>query len=147
MTELPPNTALSLNYSLPPYSSLKYVGAVTNIRATDTFSTGWGINPEICDMAQNTSNPSVKICLKADSFENLIEIDKLSKEDNRKLYAKCVAQNLYNFMGSYSSDLSTVNSSNMSNYLIVPQDFLDKWLKKFEEKYKKDPNFILKTTE
>ena len=31
-------------------------------------------------------------------------------------------------------------------YLVVPGNFLGKWLQKFDEKYSKDPNFILKTT-
>ena len=33
-----------------------------------------------------------------------------------------------------------------SDYLVVPADCLNRWMVKFEEKYKKDPNFILKTT-
>ena len=32
------------------------------------------------------------------------------------------------------------------DYLVIPKNFLDKWLVKFEDKYKFDPNFIYKTT-
>ena len=67
------------------------------------------------------------------------------REDSRKVYAKCVAQNLYNFMGSYGND-PNVNYMNNSQYLVVPQNFLDKWFLKFEDKFRKDPNFILRTT-
>ncbi len=77
----------------------------------------------------------------------MVDIEKTMKEDSRRTYARCVAQNLYNFMNSYSSDLSTINPYNSSNYMVVPQDFLDKWFKKFEEKFRRDPNFIFKTTD
>ena len=43
MTPLPENTALALNYSVPPYTALNYIGALTNTRTSDTFSTGWGM--------------------------------------------------------------------------------------------------------
>lgn len=55
-----------------------YVGAVTNARPTDTFSTGWGMDTNVCNLvAQNTIDPntgqpisvtSIKICVKADTF-------------------------------------------------------------------------------
>lgn len=31
------------------------------------------------------------------------------------------------------------------NLLIIPKNFLDKWMVKFEEKFKIDPFYILKT--
>ena len=89
----------------------------------------------------------MKICVRVDSFQNIIDLDSLAREDTRKTYAKCVAQNLYNFMNSYSSDFANINTMNQSNYMVIPQDFLDKWLKKFEEKFRRDPNFITKTTD
>jgi hypothetical protein len=64
--------------------------------------------------------------------------------DGKKEYSKLVAQNLYNFMMSYNREGLLIN--NQGDYLVVPQDCLNRWMNKFEEKYKKDPNFILKTT-
>jgi hypothetical protein len=29
---------------------------------------------------------------------------------------------------------------------VIPSDVFTRWMKKFDEKYQKDPNFILKTT-
>ena len=80
-------------------------------------------------------------------MSSLVDIEKTMKEDSRRTYARCVAQNLYNFMNSYSSDLSTINPYNSSNYMVVPQDFLDKWFKKFEEKFRRDHKFIFRTTD
>ena len=32
-------------------------------------------------------------------------------------------------------------------FLVIPSNFLEKWLVKFEEKYKHDPNFLMKITD
>ena len=64
--------------------------------------------------------------------------------DGKKEYSKLVAQNLYNFMMSYNREGLLIN--NQGDYLVVPQDCLNRWMTKFQQKYNKDPNFILKTT-
>lgn len=47
-------------------------------------------------------------------------------------------------MMSYNKEGMLING--VGDYLVVPSDCLNRWMVKFEEKYKKDPNFILKTT-
>lgn len=66
--------------------------------------------------------------------------------DGKKEYTKAVASNLYNYMMSYNKSGLLVNGQD-GEYIVIPSNFLDKWLQKFEAKYAKDPNFILKTTE
>jgi protein Hikeshi len=65
--------------------------------------------------------------------------------DGQKEYSKLVAQNLFNFMMSFHAD-GIVNNQNGIEYLVVPTNVFTKWMNKFDEKYAKDPNFILKTT-
>jgi hypothetical protein len=65
--------------------------------------------------------------------------------DGKKEYTKLVAQNLYNYMMSYNKSGLLVNGVE-GEYLVIPANFLDKWLEKFEAKYARDPNFMLKTT-
>lgn len=48
-------------------------------------------------------------------------------------------------MMSYNKSGLLVNGVE-GDYLVIPANFLDKWLTKFESKYAKDPNFMLKTT-
>lgn len=66
--------------------------------------------------------------------------------DGQKEYSKLVAQNLFNFMMSFNMEGALVNAQNGKEYLVVPIDVFTKWMNKFDEKYSKDPNFILKTT-
>lgn len=35
-------------------------------------------------------------------------------------------------MNSYSGDIDNLNQINKGDYMIIPQDFLNKWMKKFE---------------
>jgi hypothetical protein len=44
-TAIPENVALGLYYSIPPYTDLQYLGAVSNNRASDIFSTGFPLRP------------------------------------------------------------------------------------------------------
>lgn len=57
-----------------------------------------------------------------------------------------VAHNLYNFMMSYHNPEMVINNGNGQEYLVMPSDVFTKWMKKFDQKYEKDSNFILKTT-
>jgi hypothetical protein len=45
-TPLPENIALGFYFTLPPYTNLQYLGAVSNNRPSDIFSTGFPLRPE-----------------------------------------------------------------------------------------------------
>jgi hypothetical protein len=64
-SELPNNIVLSLYYSTPPFSELQYLGAVSNGRPSDIFSTGFPLRPEVSTL------PMLKLCLKAQSFDEV----------------------------------------------------------------------------
>ena len=70
----------------------------------------------------------------------------MNASDGQKEYSKLVAHNLYNFMMSHNQEGMLLNSPQGKEFLVMPSDVFTKWMSKFEEKYAKDPNFILKTT-
>lgn len=115
---------------------MQYLGAISNNRPSDIFSTGFGLKPEYAQFK------TIKICLEGKTFSDISEL--IFATDGKKEYSKLVAQNLYNFMMSYNKEGLLING--VGDYLVVPADCLNRWMVKFEEKYKKDPNFILKTT-
>lgn len=43
---IPEGFAIALYYSLPPYNSMEFLGAVANARSSDTFSTGFPFKAE-----------------------------------------------------------------------------------------------------
>ena len=88
--------------------------------------------------------PSLKLCLRGQTFEEIKEL--VLASDGKKEYTKMVAHNLYNYMMSYNKSGLLVNGVE-GEYIVIPSNLLDKWLLKFDSKYAKDPNFIMKTTE
>lgn len=49
-------------------------------------------------------------------------------------------------MMSFNNDKMLLNNNLGQEYLVIPTNVFTKWMNKFDEKYAKDPNFILKTT-
>lgn len=117
---------------------MQFLGAVANERSSDTFSTGFPFKEDL----QFTE--TVKICIQAQTFEEIANL--VPASDGQKEYSKLVAHNLYNFMMSYHNPEMLVNNQTGREYLVIPSDVFTRWMKKFDEKYQKDPNFILKTT-
>ena len=68
------------------------------------------------------------------AFEEKIKVD-INQE-----FAKRVAKNLYNYLDSFNQ-----NQDPNKNILVVPLNTLETWYDKFNQKYKLDPNFIMKT--
>mmetsp|Transcript_4418 Transcript_4418/g.3658 ORF Transcript_4418/g.3658 Transcript_4418/m.3658 type:complete len:162 (+) Transcript_4418:177-662(+) len=136
---LPDDLAGTLNYSIPPYENLQFLGAISNNRPSDIFNTGFSLNPSVNELTE------LKFVIKAEPLESLKEIVEESKNNEiQKEYPKKVAQNLYNYLSSYNKKgLLPVHQE--EEFLVIPTDFFDKWIVKFEEKYKHDPNFIMKS--
>ena len=63
--------------------------------------------------------------------------------DLNKQFAKKVAQNLFNYLQSFSQD-EGLKSQGM---MIVPTNVMGKWYERFLRKYDLDPNFVYKSTE
>jgi hypothetical protein len=132
---LPDDCGAALYYSVPPYESLQFIGCVCNIRPSDVFYTGWSLNPNVNVFQQ------IKICVKLDKLSNLkMAFEEKIKVDINQEFAMRVAKNLYNFLDSFNQ-----NQDPNKNILVVPINTLEKWYDKFNQNYKMDPNFIMKT--
>lgn len=130
---LPEGFALALSSSYYPYTSIEFIGAIANERPSDIIHTGWGFKQEA------SSNP-VKLLISMEAIANIANLvyDK-STTDIRQVYAKKVALNLFRFMESFNKNTS------QQNVLVLPLDVLDKWLLRFEAKFRLDPYFVLNT--
>lgn len=85
--------------------------------------------------------PSVKIIVVVEPANALLQkLETKPLIDYNKEIARKIALNLFRFIESY-------NSSNNSSQipLNLPQHILDRWISRFEEKYKLDPYFYMKT--
>lgn len=130
---LPPDKALAV-YIQSPGSPFLFCGAVTLTRPSAVLSLAW---PEPGGQMQLTapdSTPlSAKIGVSVEDLASLPSLDVVAEKRIERLAMK-VGENLFNFMQSFCG----VDGSK----LIVPMDILDRWFKKFQEKAKRDPEYL-----
>jgi hypothetical protein len=69
-----------------------------------------------------------------ESIENL----QLDGHDDRLEFAHKIALDLYHFSASFSQ------TSQAGDMLIIPTNYLDRWMERFNRKYAVDPNFMMK---
>jgi len=138
---LPDGLAGALYYSPPPFEGLQFIGAIANTRPSDIFNTGFALNPHVNEIS------TLKLVVKIEPLENIKELVQLTNSNElQKEFAKKVALNLYNFMLSYNKE-GMLPGVQADEFLVIPSNFLEKWLVKFDEKYRHDPNFLMKTSD
>ncbi|KAJ1606907.1 hypothetical protein OJ253_2576 [Cryptosporidium canis] len=122
-------------FSFFPYQSWEFLGVLTNLRRSDMFTTGWPFMEGISNI------PSVKIIVVIESATTLLQkLETKPPIDYNKEIARKIALNLFRYIESY-------NNSNCNSQIPInlPQYILDRWISRFEEKYKLDPYFYMKT--
>jgi hypothetical protein len=60
--------------------------------------------------------------------------------EDRKSFAAAIARDLWNFLTSFAVNHVQSNGSMM----LVPTTVLDRWMERFNRKFERDPNFMLK---
>ncbi|KAI3725721.1 hypothetical protein L1987_65513 [Smallanthus sonchifolius] len=122
---LPADKALAV-YIQSPGSPFLFVGAVTLTRPSAVLSLPW---PEPGDAV----TLSAKIGVSVEDLASLPSLDVAAEKKIERLAMK-VGENLFNFMQSFCG----VDGSK----LVVPMDILDRWFKKFQERAKRDPEYL-----
>ncbi|KAL4572605.1 hypothetical protein LXL04_019385 [Taraxacum kok-saghyz] len=133
---LPPDKALAV-YIQAPGSPFLFVGAVTLARPSAVLSLPWpdpgsdGLHKQLT--APDAAPLSAKIGISVEDLSSLPSLD-VAAEKNIERMAMKVGENLFNFMQSFCG----VDGSK----LVVPMDILDRWFKKFQERAKRDPEYL-----
>ncbi|GMN46359.1 hypothetical protein TIFTF001_015545 [Ficus carica] len=137
---LPPDKALAV-YVQSPGSPFVFCGAVTLARPSAVLSLPWpepggfgaGGQLQIAAAADAALPASAKIGVSVEELAALPSLDAAAEKRIENVAMK-VGENLFNFMQSFCG----VDGSK----LVVPMDILDRWFKKFQEKAKRDPDFL-----
>ena len=129
-------TGLAVYYATPPFQSWEFLTALSNTKPTVIVNAGWSLSPVV------NSAPVVRLGITVEPAATLLpKLETVAAFDFRRDFARKIALNLFRFIESFSQ-----GPSKDGNFLRCPQDVLDRWLVRFDEKYQRDPNFILKTT-
>ncbi|KAJ8752151.1 hypothetical protein K2173_003759 [Erythroxylum novogranatense] len=131
---LPPDKALAV-YIQSPGSPFQYCGAVTLSRPSAVLALNW---PEpgggqLQLQAPDAAPLSAKIGVSVEDLASLPLLDVAAQKRIERLAMK-IGQNLFNYMQSFCG----VDGSR----LVVPMDILDRWFNKFQERAKRDPEYL-----
>ncbi|KAL1348555.1 protein OPI10 homolog isoform X1 [Arachis stenosperma] len=132
---LPPDKALAV-YVQSPGSPFVFCGAVTLARPSAVISLPWpdpGSGGQLQLTAADAQPLSAKIGVSVEDAAALPSLDVAGEQRIERVALK-VGENLFNFMQSFCG----VDGSK----LVVPMDILDRWFKKFQERAKRDPEYL-----
>ena len=112
----------------------EFLGAIAANKPSDIFRTGWPSNETLKNCA------FLQIGISVEPIENLVKLEGGARPvADRMNFAKGIAMNLFHYMESFEK-----RAMDGGNFLVLPSNALDKWLSRFEAKYRRDPNFFMK---
>lgn len=130
-------------------TGFELLGAITATQPSAVFQTGWSENEQLAELLSPQSNATmtpvtITFGLSLEPLSNVQNLGDavLAKAGQSKLFvAQKIALDLFKFMQSF--DTGTSGSSTM---MVVPNNIFDRWFQRFENRFRRDPNFFLKTT-
>jgi hypothetical protein len=129
--------------SEPQSTGFELLGSLTPDRPSGVFQTGWSEHPQLMDLSPDTP-VSVNFGVSLEplaTVANLAATRDSAYQQRRLFVAQKIASDLFNFMQSF--DKGTGGAGNM----VVPTSIFDRWFLRFSNRFKRDPNFFMKSSE
>lgn len=121
----------------PAATGYELLGPMTAHKPSAVFPTGWAEHEQLVEISSTGVPVRVTIAV---SIEPQNNIENITLKPERRLFvAQKVAMDLFQFMQSF--DAGTGGPGNM----VVPNNIFDRWLQRFEAKFRRDPNFFLRS--
>ena len=146
-TSLPPNMGAVIYWqasSQTTATGFQVLGALTQNRPSGIYRTGWAQNESIQSLSNSSGgiiNITIGISLEPlESISNLNLLEQSGVED-RTNTAKGIAMDLFNYLQSFDD---TGSSSSRPGWMTVPNNIFDRWMQRFQNKSRLDPNFFMK---
>jgi hypothetical protein len=135
---LPPQQGILLYWQISSpgndATGFELLGAITQERPSAIFRTNWSQNEAL--LSQHQISPVVTLGVSIEPLENIQNVDNGGHE-NRLHVAQKIAMDLFQFMQSFDTGA-------VGNMMTVPTNIFDKWMKRFETRFRQDPNFFMK---
>ena len=128
------NSALAL-YVQAGTSDWEYRGCVRNALPSEVFSMKWPTQSD------GSLFPNAQIGI---SVEPLVAVSgkESQKVGSKETFAKRVAMDLFRYMESFQATTQVSHE-----YMTVPMNVLDRWFTKFQQKFRRDPDFLTRAEE
>ncbi|CAM9264576.1 unnamed protein product [Scytosiphon promiscuus] len=136
---VPAGHAAVLYFSVPSattgaFEHWELLGALAAGKPSGVFRTGWPTNEQM----QSCGVVQLGVSIESEDTVTNLQLGAGGVQD-RKDFALKIAKDLFQFMSSFSQ--STQAGPEL---MVVPTNVLDRWITRFESKYSRDPNFMLK---
>ncbi|KAJ3674108.1 hypothetical protein LUZ60_006100 [Juncus effusus] len=127
-TSLPSNHALSLYFQPTQNPTFIFCGALTTDRPSAVFTIPWPEEAEKLNLGAK-----IGVCVEESTVLPPVKDEGEGRKGEKM--AMRVGESLFNFMQSFCG-------ADAGGNIVVPADILDRWFRKFQERARKDPNYL-----
>lgn len=141
---IPPNHGVVIYWQMTSNANVPtgfaLLGAVTAEQPSAVLATGWSENVQIAEMSSAPAPTAITFGLSLEPIENMFNIGAVqSRVEQGKLHvARKIAGDLFRYMQSFDTGAA-------AQHLVVPNNIFDRWFQRFENRFRRDPNFFLKS--
>lgn len=152
-TQLPPGKGMMVYWQIsglpdpnnpnlpPPSTGFELLGSLTMERPSQVFRTGWSEHEQLLEITSSNIPVVVTFGISVEPLESIENIQVVDRVENRLIVAQKIAADLFRYMRSF--DTGQGNHGQM----LVPTNIFDRWMRRFEARFRRDPNFFLKAEE
>jgi hypothetical protein len=123
----------------PASTGFELLGAITPTRPSSVFHTGWSEHEQVNEVTSLGVPVTVTIGVSLEPLATLDNVGAMNTKQGRLFIAQKIASDLFKFMQSF--DTGAAGASQM----VVPNNIFDRWFRRFENRFQRDPNFFLKS--
>jgi len=131
-------TGADPNVQQQPSTGFELLGTLTPDKPSQIFRTGWSEHEQLLDIMSSNIPVMVTFGLSIEPLASIVNVQGVDRIENRMFVAHKIASDLFKYMQSFDTGGS-------AGQMIVPTNVFDRWMKRFEVRFRRDPNFFLKT--
>lgn len=134
-------TAATAQPGQPPAATgYELLGAMTpSQKQSAIFPTGWAEHEQLVEISSTGVPVQVSIAVSIEPQSNIDNVSPPAGPEKRLFVAQKVAMDLFKYMQSFDSGRGGPGN------MLVPNNVFDRWLQRFESKFRRDPNFFLRS--
>lgn len=125
----------------PPSTGFELLGSLTLAHPSGVFATGWSEHEQLLEVSSSGQPVYVTIGIALEPLSNIQNVVSSSSDklNRRLIVAQKIALDLFTFMQSFDTGAAAAG-----NMMVVPKNIFDRWFQRFEARFRRDPNFMMR---
>ena len=143
---LPENMGVMVYWQLteangPASTGFELLGAITPQKPSAVFRPGWSEHEQLLQVAKSGTPVVLTIGASLEPLETVQNTRQDRTTEQRLFAAQKIAKDLFNYMLSFDA------GSGGAGNIVVPHSIFERWFKRFESRFRRDPSFFMRDTE